>query len=122
MELSDFNLKHNQGWIAFNSRLGLTAAGFKTQRLGKLVSESGLFQITIGSTKLGQKIGLNSEMEKLILAFFPDQRVQFIPTTNGSSDKPDYPAFNFSGSESELNEFLLKVQKLAFARAKEEYA
>ncbi|ELG4678057.1 hypothetical protein RAL73_003688 [Vibrio cholerae] len=119
MKLENFEVKENQGWFAFNSQRDLKALGFKTQRLAKMDLEKTKVQITIGSTELGQNLGLNSEIGTLILAFFPEQEVQFAKTTNGQSNKPEYPSFAFSGAADELNEFLLKLENLAHARVAE---
>ncbi|EPE1743128.1 hypothetical protein ACSGXV_004711, partial [Vibrio parahaemolyticus] len=122
MELENFEVIENQGWFTFNAKRDLKVLGFKTQRLAKMDLEKTKIQVTLGSTKLGQDFGLNSEIGTLILAFFPEQEVEFIRTTNGQSSKPEYPSFAYTGASDELNDFLLKLENLVHARAVESYA
>lgn len=122
MELGNFEVINNQGWFTFNSKRDLKVLGFKTQRLAKMDLEKTKIQVTIGSTELGKDLGLNSEIRTLIVAFFPEQEVEYIKTTNGQSSKPEYPSFAYTGVSDELNDFLLKLENLAHARAAKSYA
>lgn len=121
MELGNFEVINNQGWFAFNSKRDLKVLGFKTQRLAKMDLEKTKIQVTLGSTELGKDLGLNSEICTLIVAFFPEQEVESIRTTNGQSSKPKYPSFAYTGAYDELNDFLLKLENLAHARAAKSY-
>ncbi|MDW2012061.1 hypothetical protein [Vibrio sp. Vb0301] len=122
MELENFEVTKNQGWFTFNSKRDLKVQGFKTQRLAKMDLEKTKIQVTLGSTELGQKLGLNSEVGTLILAFFPAQEIEFTRSTNGQSKKPEYPSFSYNGVTDELNDFLLKLENLAYARVAESCA
>ncbi|OOE88516.1 hypothetical protein [Salinivibrio sharmensis] len=122
MELGNFEVINNQGWFSFNSKRDLKVLGFKTQRLAKMDLEKTKIQVTLGSTELGQDLGLNSEIRTLIVAFFPEQEIEYIKTTNGQSSKPEYPSFSYTGVSDELNDFLLKLENLAHARAAKSYA
>ncbi|POB90201.1 hypothetical protein [Vibrio vulnificus] len=122
MELENFEVTKNQGWFTFKSRRDLKKQGFKTQRLAKMDLEKTKVQVTLGSTELGQELGLNSEIGTLILAFFPDQKIEFTRSTNGQSKKPEYPSFSYNGVTDELNDFLSKLENLAYARVAESYA
>ncbi|WP_045405660.1 hypothetical protein [Vibrio jasicida] len=122
MELKNFEVIENQGWFTFNSKRDLKKLGFKTQRLAKINLSRTKVQVTLGSTELGKKLGLNSEIDTMIFEFFPKLQVKPTKTTNGQSNKPDYPSFTYNNACDELNDFLIKLENLAHVRVAESYA
>ncbi|MBB1333376.1 hypothetical protein H5154_21900 [Pseudoalteromonas sp. SR44-5] len=112
IELQNFHIKENKGWDAIESLAELTKLGYPSNRLGKYVRGSNEIQVTIGSTKVGQSLGLNEKIEKLILSEFPFTDLSSTKTTNGSIDKPEYPTFLLEHKPHKLNAFMIKLEKL----------
>lgn len=114
IDLENFHIKENKGWDSIESLAELTKLGYPSNRLGKYVRGSNEIQVTIGSTKVGQSLGLNEKIKKLVLSEFPLTDLSSTKTTNGAIDKPEYPTFLFLSEYKphKLNAFMLKLEKL----------
>jgi len=115
IKLADFKLKKNAGWTTVLANSDLHSLGFKTNRLGKL-DDRGYVQVTIGSTIQGQGCGLNVEIESLIASVFSNPQITHTASTNGKTDKPDYPTFQGHSDSEKLNYFFNQLERLIVDR------